>query len=95
MKQAVLRKVLTGEWTEFKFDQKSRFFFVKNFTGGDIFVSFVDGDDESASVKIKSNTGEECAISFCGTDKSEFYVDAIYVIGTGEVEVQALDGCAR
>ena len=95
MKQAVLRKTLTGGWTEFKFPQQSRFFFVKNFTEGDVLVSFANGDAESESVKIQSNMGEEGAISFCGTDKSDFYTDTIYVKGTGEVEVQALDVCVR
>ena len=43
MKQKVIRKTLTGNWESFQFENKSRFFFVKNFTDEDIYVSLKDG----------------------------------------------------
>ena len=91
LKQLVKRQTLTGNWTEIQFPKKSRSFFVKNFTEGDIFVSFKNNDDEAECFKIKSGIGEEVAIQFHSLDKSEFYVNSIYVKGTGEVEVQAMD----
>lgn len=86
-KQAVLRKTLANAWTEFAFQVPSNSFFVKNFTSGAIYVSFVNNDDTDECFKILSNMGEE----LCITRSSENPVTSIYVNGTGEVEVQALD----
>ena len=91
MKQAILRKTLTGNWEEFSFPKKGRFFFVKNLTSADIFVSFEENDSEEESIKIKSGIGEEVSISFNGLDRKEYYTKTIYVKGSGEVEVQSLD----
>lgn len=91
MRQAVLRKTLTGDWTEFAFAKKGRFYFVKNFTDSDIFVSFENGTAEENSIKIKSNSGEEVSISYDAIDRDIYYADKIYVKGTGEVEVQSID----
>lgn len=91
LKQLVSRKTLTGNWEGFTFTKKSRYFLVKNLTEGDIFVSFENNDQEANSVKIKSGVAEEMSVTFDGIDKPDYYVNAIYVKGTGEVEVQALD----
>ncbi len=91
MKQKVIRKTLTGNWENFKFEDKSRFFFVKNFTDGDIYVSLKEGCTEDESIKIKSGVGEEVAINYDGADISLYKTDSVCVKGTGEVEVQALD----
>jgi len=89
MKQQVVRKTIAGSWTEFKFAVKSRAFFVKNFTSGDIYVSFANDDDQDGAFKIKTGMGEEIYIASPRQDG--YYVDAVYVKGTGEVEVQAID----
>lgn len=91
LKQLVKRLTLTGGWTEFQFPKKSRSFFVKNFSEGDIFVSFKNNDDEAESFKIKTGMGEEVAISFNARYNAEFYANSIFVKGEGEVEVQAMD----
>lgn len=91
MKQAVLRKTLTGAWTAFEFPKKGRRYFVKNYTDGDILVSFDDEATDAESIKIKKGIGEEVSICFEGIDRKETLTDFIFVKGTGEVEVQALD----
>ena len=93
MKQQVLRKTLTGGWTEFAFANNARRFFVKNFTAGNIFVSFENGTAENQSFKIANGVGEEVAISYAEAGKNPFayFVNKIYVKGTGEVEVQQID----
>lgn len=91
MKQKVIRKTLTGEWERFNFGEPSRFFFVKNFTEGDIFVSLKEGCTEDESIKIKSGMGEEVAINYGGADIPLYNTDGVFVKGVGEVEVQALD----
>ena len=90
MKQAVIRKTLTGDWTAFTFDRKAQFFFVKNFTEDVIYVSFESGTNTNACIKINSGMGEECFISLGGS-MGEYFTDTIYVKGTGEVEVQGED----
>ena len=91
MRQAVIRKTLEGDWTEFAFEKEGRFFFVKNFSDEDILVSFENGTDEEKCFKIKSGIGEELAVSFYPLDKEDFKTNKIFVKGTGEVEVQSLD----
>lgn len=91
MKQSVKRKILTGGWTEFKFEHKAKRFFVKNYTSGDIYVSFVDDDSDDESFKITTGIGEEVAITYDILLGAENVVDKIYVKGSGEVEVQQLD----
>ena len=90
MKQAVIRKTLNGEWTEWDFGKPCKNFFVKNFSSGDIFVSFVNNDQESGSFKIASDYGEEVSIvqNHLG---GQGETAKIYVKGTGEVEIEALD----
>lgn len=91
MKQALLRKTLTGGWEEFSFARKGRFYLVKNLTDSDIFVSFENEDLEEESFKIRSGESEKVAISWDGIDRDIYYVKSLYVKGTGEVEVRSLD----
>ena len=91
MKQAVKRMNLTGDWQEIQFPKKARSFFVKNFSDGDVFVSFANNDSEDESFKIKKGMAEQVEMSSYGIDVEAYYADTIYVKGTGEVEVQALD----
>jgi len=91
MKQSVKRKTLAGTWTDFTFTKKARRYFVKNYTSGDIYVSFANNDDEAESFKIKTGMGEEVAITYAPLVNDDVYTDKIYVKGTGEVEVEQLD----
>lgn len=86
-KQAVLKKTLSGQWTEFEFDVSSISFYVKNLTDSSIYVSFVNSDEQDQSIEILPYMGEEIRI----TRREDIYVNTIYVYGTGKVEVQALD----
>ena len=90
MKQQVKRVTLTGDWLEVTFTNKATRYFVKNYTEGDIFVSFAANDNENESFKIKTGIGEDVAISYDSIRK-RYAVDTIYVKGTGEVEIQQLD----
>lgn len=91
MRQAVIRKTLEGDWTEFAFEKAGRYFFVKNFTDGDIFVSFEENTEEESCFKIASGVGEEVSISFEALDREDYKTKSVYIKGTGEVEVQGLD----
>lgn len=93
MKQAVQRKTLTGAWAEFKFSRKGRFFVVKNLSDSDALVSFLNDEVEDEAIKIKAGATEKCAISFDPIDRKEYQTDTVFVKGTGEVEVQAIDIC--
>lgn len=87
--EKVIRKTLTGSAEDFEFTGLNvRKFLVKNFSDGNIFVSYGTATDLDG-IKIPSLTAqvivanEACALDNEGTDK-------ISVYGTGEVEVQAL-----
>ena len=91
MKQAVQRKTLAGGWTAFTFNHNCAHFLVKNFSNGVVYVSFENNDDEAESIKIMSLMAEVVAVCFDGNNNPAFTVPTIYVKGSGEVEVEALD----
>lgn len=91
IKQKVIRKTLTGDWEPFTFDVRSKSFFVKNFSDAEIYVSFVSSDVENESIKILSNMGEIVYINAGYALNGAYFVDTIYVKGTGEVEVEAIE----
>ena len=91
MKQYVIRKTLSGEWSAFEFSQKSRFFKVKNRTENDIFVSFENDTNEEFCFQIKAGEIETVAISLGAVEREEYFVKTIYVKGTGDVEITAID----
>ena len=88
MKQAVLTKTLAGSYTAFTFTHAGRDFFVKNFTAGDILVSFNNSGSDDKAYKIGAGYGEEITIPLALKAKSK----TIYVKGTGDVQVEQLDG---
>ena len=90
MKQKVIRQTLQGSFTAFTFDVKVRTFFVKNFTEGDIYFSFANDNEEAGAFKIASGMGEEVFINGSYSTAAH-YTKTLYVKGTGEVEVEALD----
>lgn len=86
----VKRVTLTGDWEAVTFNQKAKNYFVKNYSEGDIFVSFEEDDDEDTSFKIASGIGEALAINQSALSKQEHFTDTIYIKGTGEIEVQQM-----
>jgi hypothetical protein len=88
------RITLTGTTTKVEFKEVCGKWLVKNFTDADIYVSFEAGSDgelvEANAVKIKSNYGQ----IVIGNEELQytnlFKTNAIYIKGTGEVEVQQL-----
>ena len=91
VKQKVIRKTLTGDWEPFTFDVKSKSFCVKNFSDDPCYVSFVDDDETNESIKIASGMAEVCYITALTNLANSFSRDTIYVNGTGEIEVEAID----
>ena len=87
MKQQVLRKTLSGAFTPFTFEVNSCSFFVKNFSDSDVLVSLEMGTPDNECWKIPSMMAEEVYYN----KVSGYYPNTIYVKGTGEVEVEALD----
>ena len=91
MKQQLKRlNVSTQAQINFRYEAKS--YFVKNFTSGDIYVSFeaIDNEDFSECYKIKSGIAEEVYVARTGIS-NKYLTDTIYIYGNGEVEVQQLD----
>lgn len=91
MKQQLKRlNVSTQAQIKFRYEAKS--YFVKNFTSGDIYVSFeaIENEDFSECYKIKSGIAEEVYVARTGIS-NKYLTDTIYIYGNGEVEVQQLD----
>lgn len=94
MKQQVIRQTLSSAtWTAFEFNIPCRSFFVKNFTDGDIFVSFEQEENTNTSFKIPSMFAEEVYISDKDEVNTNWIKSTIYVYSAngGEVEVEELD----
>lgn len=84
----VVRHTLEGTSTEFEFTNKACKFLVKNFTSGDILVNYeaITNDNQDTSIKIPKQTAQ---VIFTD-EKYPTKTNKIYVLGTGEVEVQML-----
>ena len=91
MKQAIIRKVLNGEWGAFTFPEKGKKFYVKNFSSTPAYVSFAENDAEATSFKMNANMGEEFQMSYENRPWPFGLVKTIYVKADGEVEVQSED----
>lgn len=91
MKQAIIRKILTGDWTDFTFPARGKKFYVKNFSDSPIFISFTPDVSEESSFKLNGNMGEEFQMSYENRPYPYGLVYSIYAKGEGEVEVQSED----
>ena len=91
MKQAIIRKVLHGEWAAFSFPEKGKRFYVKNFSSEPAFVSFAENSSDASSFKLNGNMGEEFQMSYEPRPWPFGMVKVIYVKADGEVEVQSED----
>ena len=90
MKQQVVRKTLTGDWEEFNFNYDCYSFFVENFSDDVIYVSYQEDDEEDDSILINSGMGREVFINH-GLVVPTLAARVVYIKGTGDVQVQALD----
>lgn len=94
MKQQVIRQTLSSAtWTPFEFSIPCRSFFVKNFTEGDIYVSFANDQDQNSSFKIPSMFAEEVYIPDKDEVNTNWIKSTVYIYSTsgGEIEVEELD----
>lgn len=86
----IKRLTLTGETTEVSFTTFCGDWLVKNFSDNDVYVSFDENLDEDEAVKIPSGYGQKVVDNKFLGGLDHFEHNAIYVKGTGEVEVQQL-----
>lgn len=91
MKQAIVRKILTGDWADFRFPERGKKFYVKNFSNNAAFISFAANSSEASSFKLNGNMGEEFQMSYLNRPYPFGMVDVIWVKGEGEIEVQNED----
>lgn len=82
------RFTLEGGEASVSFIPTSKVWLVKNFSEGDVYVSFATPLVEEKSIKLPSGTGQFCEID--ERSGSVGAVNTIYLKGTGEVEVQQL-----
>lgn len=88
--QQVQRVTLSGSPTAVTFPYPSGKYLVKNFSSGDIYVSFESTVAPASSIKISAGYGQLCEINERGGADGQAKSKSIYLNGTGEVEVQAL-----
>ena len=87
--QQVQRVTLAGKATAVTFPYPSGKYLVKNFSSGDVYVSFESTVAPASSIKITSGYGQVCEINERGGAAGQ-KSKTIYINGTGEVEVQQL-----
>ena len=88
--QQVQRVTLAGKATAVTFPYPSGKYLVKNFSSGDVYVSFESTCNPATSIRIVSGYGQVCEINERGGAAGQEKAMTIYVNGTGEVEVQQL-----
>ena len=88
--QRVKRVQLSGSVLAVEFESYGGQYLVKNFSGGDVYVSFEDAVSEDTSIKISNGYGQVCVINEKDGLNGQAKAKTIYLKGTGEVEVQQL-----
>ena len=91
MKQAIIRKTLTGDWCAFTFPERGKKFYIKNFSEAPVYVSFAAESSEASAFKLNGNMGEEFQMSYAKKAWPFGMVYTVYIKGEGEVEVQSED----
>lgn len=86
VEQIVKRETLAGTSKAISFKVSSPKYLVKNFSSGDIYVSFYSPFETANSIRIASGMGQECVAN----ERYNPSTNVIYILGTGEVEVQQL-----
>lgn len=91
-KMQVKRITLTDSTTfeEIEFENICGRYIVKNFTSGDIYVSFDEDATEDDSIKIPSGYFQEVIANEYLGGLDLYKTTSIYVKGAGEIEVQQL-----
>ena len=91
MKQQIERVTLTGtDFEEIEFTHICGKYMVKNFSDGDIYVSFDEDATEDNSVKIPAGYYQVVIANEYRGGLDIYKTKTIYIKGTGEVEVQQL-----
>lgn len=85
-----VKQVELNGLTKVEFTTKSCEWLVKNFTDGDIYVSFDKDAPQDEWIKIQSGMGQVVVENTVVKDFINFTYKAIYVNGTGTIEVQQL-----
>ena len=85
-----VQRITTSGITAVTFPNASGKYLVKNFSSGDIYVSFEETVAPATSIKIASQMAQVCQINERGGAVGQEKAFTIYVNGTGEVEVQQL-----
>lgn len=85
----VQKKTINGV-AKFDFGAKCAKFLVKNFTSGDITVSFSEQMPDGETATIKAGMGQIVVDNEYLGGLPPYLHEEIYVNGNGEVEVQAL-----
>lgn len=90
--QQVQRITLNGSgFEEIQFSYPSGKYLVKNFSDGDVYVSFAEsGQTTDSSIRIASGFGQVCFINERGGEAGQLKTKSIFVSGSGEVEIQQL-----
>ena len=88
--QQVQRVALSGTAAAVTFPNPSGKYLVKNYSSGDIYISFESTCNPATSIRIVSGYGQVCEINERGGAAGQEKAKTIYVNGTGEVEVQQL-----
>ena len=78
----------TGTPTEVTFEKWSGRYLVKNFSDGDIYVSF--SADITNQIRIASGMGQVCIINERNGAQGQEKANSIFIEGNGDVEVQQL-----
>lgn len=86
VEQVVKRVTLTGSVKIVEFVNSSPKYLIKNFSEGDIYVSFYAPFTNNEAIKIASKFGQEVVAN----ERFNPATNVIYINGTGEVEVQQL-----
>lgn len=90
MSQKVQRVQLTGGISSLEFSDWSGQYLVKNFSGGDIYISFEPTVSENNSIRILNGFAQLCVINERDGMAGQAKANKVYIKGTGEVEVQQL-----
>lgn len=88
--QRVKRVQLAGGVLAVEFETYGGQYLVKNFSDGDIYVSFEEGVSEDTSIKISSGYAQVCIINERDGLNGQAKAKTLYIKGMGEVEVQQL-----
>ena len=90
--QQVQRVTISGStFQEVAFVYPSGKWLVKNFSAGDIYVSFANsGQTQDNSIRIASGYAQVCQINERSGEAGQTKVKSIYIKGSGEVEIQQL-----